>query len=136
MNKNEKKLGAGIGLGVAALAAATAGAMFLYGKEGAKHRKQIKGWAIKMKGDVIEKLEQLKDLNEDTYKKVIDQVADKYRKVKNMDLAQLEGEVKGLKSHWRNISDQIYGKKKAKAVKKRRPQVTQPRRGAGRRNGR
>lgn len=118
MDKKEKQIAAEIGLGVAALAAATAGAVFLYGKDGAKHRKQIKGWAIKMKGDVVEKLEQIKDLNEDTYKNVIDKVADKYRKVKNMDLVQLETEIRGLKSHWKNISSQLAGKKKSGAAKK------------------
>ncbi len=41
------------GVGIAALAAAAAGAVFLYGTDaGKKKRKEIKGWSLRMKADV------------------------------------------------------------------------------------
>lgn len=48
-----------VGAGIAALSAA---AYVLFGPEGKKNRKVIRGWAIKMKGEVIEKLENAKRL--------------------------------------------------------------------------
>ena len=61
------------GVGLAALAAA--GTYFLYGKKGAKNRKMIEGWTLKMKGEVLEKMETIKELNEDKYYKLVDTVA-------------------------------------------------------------
>ena len=102
-----------VGVGVVAVAAATAGAMFLYGKQGTKYRKKIKGWAMKMKGEVVEQLETLQEWNEEMYHKVIDEVAERYRAVKNIDPSELEAMVKELKAHWRNIKSQLSPKKKS-----------------------
>ena len=44
----------GFGFSLAALAAA--GAYFIYGKDAAKHRNKIKGWTLKMKGDLLSRL--------------------------------------------------------------------------------
>ena len=43
-----------VGAGIAALSVA---AYMLFGPNGKKNKKAIKGWAIKMKGEIIEKLE-------------------------------------------------------------------------------
>jgi hypothetical protein len=96
------------GVGVAALAAATAGAYFFYGtKKGAKARKQIKGWMLKAKGEVLEKLEGMQDISEEAYKKVIDEVGAKYKAVKNIDSKDLEAFAKELKSHWKDIKKEV-----------------------------
>lgn len=113
-NKQQKNTGAGaIGFTVAA-ATAAAGALFLYGtKAGKQQRKKINGWMLKAKGEVLEKLESLKEVNEEAYHKVVATVSDKYSKVKNIDpeeLAKLVAEVKG---HWNNIKKQLSSPKKA-----------------------
>ena len=52
------KLGAGL------IAAAAAGAYFLLGtKEGQKKQKQIKGWMVKAKGEVMDKMEDMKEVS-------------------------------------------------------------------------
>ena len=56
MKTKDKMIGAG--LGIAALAAA--GTYFLYGKRGVNNRKAIAGWVLQLKGQVLEKLEQIK----------------------------------------------------------------------------
>ncbi len=44
------------GFGLAALAAAAAGAIFLYGTDaGKKRRAQIKSWSLRMKGDILDR---------------------------------------------------------------------------------
>jgi hypothetical protein len=95
--------GVEIGLALAGLAA-IAGGVFLYGTDaGKKKRKQIKGWTLKAKGEVIEKLEQLKDVNEENYHKVVDAVAAKYQTVKTVAPEELAEVVADLKKSWKHI---------------------------------
>ncbi len=112
--------GGAILAGMAALAAAAAGTYFLYGtKEGAKRRKQIKGWTLKMKGEVLERLENLQDVSKDTYEEVVDKVASGYKGLKNIDAEELGALVADLKSHWNNIHKAVTAKpKKSKQSKK------------------
>jgi len=118
---NVKKVAA-VGAGMALVAAAAAGAYFLYGtKEGARKRKQIKGWTLRVKGEVLEKMEKLKDVNEKVYRETVDTVAEKYRKIKNIDSEELDAVVKELKNHWKNIHQHIGGPKLKR--RKRRPPV-------------
>ena len=97
-----------IGVGIAAAVAAVAGAYFLYGaKEAPKNRKKIKAWSLRAKGEVLEKLEKLSDINEEVYHKIVDDVSEKYKKVKNIDLEDLEKFVGELKSHWKKIEREV-----------------------------
>jgi len=96
------------GVGLAALATATAGAYFLWGtKKGAKARKQIKGWTLKAKGEVLERMEDLKDISEEAYDKIVDEVQAKYKTLKKIDQKDLEVFGKELKSHWKDIKKEI-----------------------------
>ena len=100
--------GAKVALGLAAIAAGAAGAYFLYGtKEGAKMKKQIKGWTVKMKGEVLHKMEGMKDVSEAGYHNLIDEVQKKYRGAKNIDVSELDKLVAELKSHWKNIKKEF-----------------------------
>ena len=111
----------GLGVGIAALAAAAAGAYYFYGsKHSPQHRKQMKGWMIKAKGEVVEKLENLKDMTQENYDKVVDQVMDKYGKAKNINPEDLKSMAADMRKHWKNISSQISPSKK-RAVKKTTP---------------
>jgi hypothetical protein len=126
---NKKKI-VGAGVGLAALAA---GAHFLYGKEGAENRKKVRGWALKARGEMLEKLEQMREVNEKKYHEVVDKVADRYKKLKQVDRKELNGLVKEAKSLWSRILKNVPGKhvtngqelktkrkKAAKKVKSRR----------------
>ena len=107
----------GIGAGVAALSAA---AYVLFGKEGKKNRKVIRGWAVKMKGEIIEKFENAKELTEPVYHEIIDNVQSKYSKLKNVDQAELVNTVNEIKKHWKAIKKEAVGKKpKSKTAKKK-----------------
>lgn len=91
-------------LGLAALAAGAAGAYFIYGtKEGTKMKKNIKGWTLKLKGDILDKMEQMKDVSEGGYHEVIDSVHKKYAGIKNIDPNELNKVVGEMKKHWKNI---------------------------------
>ncbi len=103
------------------MVAAAAGAYFLYGtNKGKKQTKKIKSWALKAKGEVLEKLENLKEVNQDTYNRVVDSVSSRYQKIKNVDPEELAAMGKELKSHWHNIARELSAGKTTlkKAVKK------------------
>ena len=62
---NDGKMTAEVGLGLGMLAALSAGAYYLYGtKEGVKKRLKIRGWMLKAKGEMMEKMENMKEFDE------------------------------------------------------------------------
>lgn len=103
MKTKNKVLGAGIGL--AALAAA--GTYFLYGKRGAKNREAIAGWALQMKGEVLEKMENLRDINQEAYNELVDETAARYGRVKRVSASELKHITTELKSAWSHIGKQL-----------------------------
>lgn len=108
----------GIGVGITAAAVAAAGAFFLYGsKNAAKNRKAVKSWTLKAKAEVLEKIEQAKDMSKEEYEQLIDTVSGAYKDVKNASKVDLSIFKKEMKEHWTNIAKTAIGPKKA-AVKK------------------
>jgi hypothetical protein len=110
MKKTNKDESNGVSklLGLGAVVASLAGAYFLYGtKEGAKSKKKIKGWMLKAKGEALEKLENMKNVSEEGYNLVLEQVMKKYSSLKNVDKKELESLVSDLKKHWKNIKKNL-----------------------------
>lgn len=101
----------GIGAGVVALSAA---AYVLFGPNGKKNRKVIHGWAVKMKGEIIEEFEKAKDLTESTYNSIINRAAARYAKLKNVDKEELSLLVSDIKRHWKAIKKEVASKKTKK----------------------
>jgi hypothetical protein len=97
-----------IGIGIAALAAAAAGAYYLYGTEkGPQRRRALKGWMLRMKADVMEEIENLKDVNEEMYRSTVDKIAEKYKQLKNVDPDQITALAMRMHSHWKDIQRDI-----------------------------
>ena len=67
-----------------------------------------------MKGEVIEQLEKLKEINEEAYHRAVETVAEKYRKMKSIDQMDVEQIVAEMKKHWRNVRREIEGGKRKK----------------------
>jgi len=103
MKKTGKIIGAGIGLA----AVAAAGAYFLYGEKGAKNREKIAGWTLKMKGEVLEKIEALKSIDREAYHDLVDKVAARYAKVEKVSAAELRHLTVDLKNAWAHISKEL-----------------------------
>lgn len=101
-----EKKGNGVktGLAIAAGIGALAGAYFLYGTEaGKKKRKQIKGWMLKAKGEVLEKIEGIADLTEEKYKAAVTAVMKKYDKFKDKYGDEVEMLYTELMSYWNHL---------------------------------
>ena len=120
MAKKQEVHNVGKVLGTLGVAAAAVGAYMLYGsKEGEARRQKAKSWMLKMKGDVLEKIEDAKEVTEDTYKSIVDEVAVKYKAAKNVDVKELGAVVGELKDHWQSIKGQfVEGEVKARKKKK------------------
>lgn len=115
----KKNGGINTGVAIAALVAA-AGAAFVYAStgQGKKHAKKIKGWTLKAKGEVLEKLENAKDVSEDTYKDIVEKVSENYKKLKKIEGKEMDLFVKEMKSHWNRIRKEIKDSEKKTAKKK------------------
>lgn len=122
VSKKKSHVGGIIGA-VAGVAALSAAAYVLFGPDAKKNRKVIKGWAVKMKGEMIEKIEEAKEITEPIYNKIVDEVSSKYLKAKNVDQKELQALVSDVKRHWKAMSKDSQskgkkgGKSKAKIVK-------------------
>lgn len=110
--------GMSIGLGLAALAAAAAGTYYLYGSDkSAKNRRNVKSWMLRMKAEVMDEVENIKDLSQDSYEKVVDTVSKKYASIKSIDVEELTDLAKRMKDHWRDIQEDV-SKTTSKEMKK------------------
>ncbi|MDP3661760.1 MAG: hypothetical protein Q8R17_02845 [bacterium] len=104
---NKKTVGlelAVLGAGIAGLAA---GAYFFFGPKGKKHQRHTKAWAIKMKGDVVAKLERAKAVTKPLYHQIIDSVAKKYEKGMQVSRDEVHALAADLKKHWKILSREI-----------------------------
>ncbi|MFH0739896.1 MAG: hypothetical protein V1819_02230 [bacterium] len=88
----------------ASLAGLAATAYFFFGPKGKTNQKHTKAWAIKMKGDVIEKLETAREVSEPVYHKIIDSVALQYERSKKANHEEIVELAKDLKKHWQTIT--------------------------------
>jgi uncharacterized protein (UPF0332 family) len=103
--KSKKPVSKGLAM---TLLAAAAGAYMLYGsKDATKNRKAVKGWMLKAKGEILEKLEQTKDINEEKYHKIVDSATKKYGPLAKVGKEELEQLIKETKGHWKNIKKHI-----------------------------
>jgi len=121
-NKKGMSTGAivGVGAGVAALSAA---AYLLFGPDGKKNRKVIRSWAVKMKGDIIEKFEEAKEITEPVYHKIVNDAKAKYAEMPNVDKKELEDLVIDISKHWKTMMKDAKPKSKkpkAKAKSKKK----------------
>jgi hypothetical protein len=88
----------------ASLAGLAATAYFFFGPKGKKRREHAKAWAIKMKGEVVEKLEKAREITEPVYREIIDSVARDYKKGKKAGQSEIEALATDLKKHWKSMS--------------------------------
>jgi hypothetical protein len=103
MTKTEQLIGAGIGVG----AVAALGAYFLYGKDGAQHRRMVAGWMLKLKGEVLEQVEGIKTLNQAEYYKIVEEAAARYANLEKVGAEELRHLTAELKGAWDHLGQQL-----------------------------
>lgn len=115
--KETSNRGAIAAVGIAVVAASAA-AYLLFGPDGKKNRKAIRGWAVKMKGEIIEKLESAKEVTEPVYHDIVNKVAEKYSKLKNVNPDELLAVIEDARKQWKHMMRDAKPKKKKKVAKK------------------
>ena len=108
---------AAAGAGIVALSAA---AYLIFGPEGKKHRKDLKSWMVKLKAEVMEKMEEAGEITGPVYEAIVNEVSDKYKSLSGIDAAALAAEAGLLKKHWKMMQSEMRKKmasKKAPAKK-------------------
>lgn len=94
-------------VGAAGAAAAAIGAYWLYGaKNAAKHRKMASSWMLKARAEVMDAVEKVKEIDKETYLRIVDDVVEKYAKLQknNADIAEIAKEMKAAWSHIRAVA--------------------------------
>jgi pyruvate-formate lyase-activating enzyme len=117
MAGKKNDFGTGIAAGIGIIGAIATG-YFLYGPQGAQHRKKVRAWTIKAKGEVLSELEKMKDVTEESYEKAIEKTAARYAKVKDIQPEEVLAFVGELKRHWKSIQKQLKPAPVKKAAKK------------------
>ena len=103
MAKKSTRGGNGV-VAIASVAALSAAAYLLFGPKGKQNRKNIKGWVVKMKGDIIEKMETAKEVTAPVFEKIVQDVEATYKKAKHIAPAELALAVQNIKKEWRGIA--------------------------------
>jgi len=121
MSKKQSGMSAGAMVGIgASVAALSAAAYVLFGPDGKKNRKAIRSWAVKMKGEIIEKFEEAKEITEPMYHKIIDDVKAKYSEMPNINKEELEAVVAEVRKHWKTMMKDAKPKTKKSKVKNKK----------------
>ncbi len=123
MTNTKKKTGTAkkVGLGLAAvgtLAAASAAGYFLYGPKGKENRRKLKGWALKARGEVLIRIEKMKEVTKEGYERAIDEVLRKYESLKEIDAKDVQKLSGELKRHWKKILEDAVPANRKKKVNK------------------
>jgi hypothetical protein len=88
-------------------AALAAGAVYFYGPDGESRRNNFRGWILKTKGEVLDKLEGIESVTKDTYEDIVDSAIEKFateraRREQEVDIIRQE-----LKSNWGYIKSAV-----------------------------
>ena len=119
--KNSTKTALGVGAVLtAAAAAAAAGAYWLYGsKDAEKHRKMAKSWMLKARGEVMEAVEKLQNIDKKAYLGVVETVLQKYRGMSDVTSAEIAHMLKDFKNSWEHMQKAgSTAKKGVKSIKR------------------
>lgn len=76
------------------------GAYFLMDE---KKKKTVKKWIVDMKSDILKELRKLKEISEDQYNRIVDEVSEKYSNIKEI----AEDEIKVIKKDLKNAFNKI-----------------------------
>ncbi|MBI4091135.1 YtxH domain-containing protein [candidate division WWE3 bacterium] len=96
MKKNENKVLLPIGILAGAILGGLAGVL-LAPASGSENRRKLKDLTMKMKAELEKRLEEVKDLSEDSYNKIVDAVVSEYSKNEPIIKAQAKKIKEALK---------------------------------------
>lgn len=106
-----------IGAGLAA-GAALAAYLLTSPKDRKKAALAVKNWMSDMKKEVASRVKSAKDLTQQKYESIVDEVAPKYETLKDVSANEVKSFSKELKAHWGNLLKATSKIKRAKKASK------------------
>jgi len=89
------------------LASAAAGAVYLYGKNKKRAQRQLRGWVLKVKGEVMDKIASVETLTRSQYNDFVDTAIAEYADKKHIAKPEVEELRSQLKSRWQDITTHV-----------------------------
>jgi hypothetical protein len=89
------------------LASAAAGAVYLYGKNKKRAQKRLRGWVLKVKGEVMDKIASVETLTRSQYNDFVDTAIAEYADKKRIAKPEVEKLRSQLKSRWQDITTHV-----------------------------
>jgi hypothetical protein len=111
----------------AAVAALAAGAYFFNTEQGKKHAKKMKGWMVSMKGQVLEKIEDIEEMTEPVYRDIVDTVANAQILANKIPRSEILSLATDLKRQWNSIKRLSRSTKRAVKSTAKKNTVSKPR---------
>ncbi|MBP9701628.1 MAG: hypothetical protein KBD47_01440 [Candidatus Pacebacteria bacterium] len=108
---NTAKTIVALSAGAVAIAASS---YYFFGPAGKVHQKKALGWMIKMKGEIIEKIQDGGEITEKAYHAIVDSVLASYVASGKVATPELQAFAKTIKGHWKSILKSLPKKKIAK----------------------
>ena len=59
-----------------------AGGYYLFGPQGERHRREVDRWLKRARYEIIQRMERIENITEEQYRKIVDEVAEKYATMK------------------------------------------------------
>lgn len=89
------------------IASAVAGVIYLYDRNRQATEKQIRGWVLKAKGEIMDQVAQAETLTREGYERIVDEAVDRYADKQSELSANVQDVRNRLKSRWSEISHNI-----------------------------
>ena len=93
--------------GITVTALAALGTYLLTGDRAPKTREAVRGWTLKMKGEVLERVEELKEITKDDYYRIVDDVALRFERLGHVGAEEMRRLSNDLKGAWTHISREL-----------------------------
>lgn len=103
----------------AGIAAVSAAGYLLFGPDGKKNRKVVKGWTLKAKGELLERLEAMESVTAEEYYKAVADVMKKYSAMKSIAPEDIKKITEEFNKSWKGMMSSQPSKKGAKKVAKK-----------------
>jgi len=88
-----------------AAATALVGGYYLYGRNGAQHRKQVERWLLEAKADILERMQKTQDVTEDQYRRIVDEVLSRYQSAKGVTEERAAEAASSFKHKWEDMRE-------------------------------
>lgn len=91
---------------------ALAARLFIFSPQAKENRKKAAAFMVSAKDEVMKQAEHIKEMNEDKFKAIVDEVTDRYARLQEVGPGIAKKTANDLKKRWREIYVEVLSKKK------------------------